>query len=305
MPYAVPPPERGTTPSGFRHRLLALLRNASREQGVSAQRLQHRVAFERLLARLSHAHWLLKGGFALELRYSWTHRPTKDLDLRTELPLRAALDALRTELVRFGAPDHFSFELGPTANEMQGAPGGAIRVPVVARLAGLVFAQFHVDLSSGDVVVGEPDQMTGSDLLSFAHIDPVQFPVYPIAQHLAEKLHAYTLPRDQENTRAKDLVDLVALAARESVDGGRLATSLRATFDARGTHESPAALPPPPARWSGAFRELLAESPATPVTDLQDGYLLAARFWDPVLSAAAGGMRWEPSERRWIPKATR
>lgn len=73
MRYAVPRPERATTPSGFRDRLLALLRNATRHEGIAAQRLQQRVAFERLLARLSHEHWLLKGGFALELRYSWTH----------------------------------------------------------------------------------------------------------------------------------------------------------------------------------------------------------------------------------------
>src|SRR5438034_4595286 len=105
---------------------------------------------------------------------------------------------------------------------MQGAPGGALRVPVAARLAGIIFAQFHLDLSSGDAVVGEPDVMVGSNLLDFAGIEPVRFPTYPITQHLAEKLHAYTLPRDQENTRAKDLVDLVALAALESVDGDRL-----------------------------------------------------------------------------------
>src|SRR4051812_15086139 len=77
MLCVVPRPERGTTPSGFRDRLLARLRNTSRQEGVSAQRLQQRVAFDRLLARLSHEHWLLKGGFALELRYSWTQRPTK------------------------------------------------------------------------------------------------------------------------------------------------------------------------------------------------------------------------------------
>src|SRR6476619_658561 len=100
MRCVVPRPERGTTPSGFRDRLLARLRNTSRQQNVSAQRLQQRVAFERLLARLSHAHWLLKGGFALELRYAWTHRPTKDIDLRTDLPLDEALNTLREEIAR-------------------------------------------------------------------------------------------------------------------------------------------------------------------------------------------------------------
>jgi hypothetical protein len=197
MPCAVPRPERGTTPSGFRHQLLARLRNSSQQQGVSAQRLQHRVAFESLLARLSHDHWLLKGGFA------------------------------------------------------------------------------------------------------FAGIDPVRFPAYPITQHLAEKLHAYTLPRDEENTRTKDLVDLVALAALESVDGDRLIASLRATFSARTSHGPPDVFPKPPERWSPAFRTLLAESPATPIANLEEGHELAAQFWNPVLARKVSGMGWVPSARRW------
>jgi predicted nucleotidyltransferase component of viral defense system len=41
--------------------------------------------------------------------------------------------------------------------------------------------------------------------------EPAWFPVYPVAQQFAEKLHAYTLPRDVENTRAKDLADMVWL----------------------------------------------------------------------------------------------
>jgi hypothetical protein len=179
----VPRPERGTTPSGFRDRLLALLRNAARQEGIAAQRLQQRVAFERLLARLSHEHWLLKGGFALELRYSWTHRPTKDIDLRTDVPLDTALSRLRAEM--------------------------------------------------------------------------------------------------------------------ECVDGDRLTSSLRATFAARGTHEPPDALPQPPARWTNAFAALLAESPRTPIASLQEGYELAAQFWNPVLADEVVGMRWEPDIRQW------
>ena len=300
----VPRPERGTTPSGFRHRLLALLRNRSRQEGVSAQRLQQRVAFERLLARLSHEHWLLKGGFALELRYSWTHRPTKDIDLRTTMPLEEALSVLREEIVRQPAGDPFTFELGTTATEMQGTPGGAIRVPVTTRLAGIAFAQFHLDLSSGDAVVGEPDLMVGSGLLDFAGIEPVSFPTYPVTQHLAEKLHTYTLPRDQDNTRVKDLVDLVALAAMESVDGDWLTDSVWATFGTRATHEPPDTLPQPPARWSNAFAALLAESPGTPIARLEEGYDLAARFWNPVLAHETSGMGWEPVARQWRARGT-
>ena len=32
-----------------------------------------------------------------------------------------------------------------------------------------------------------PETLVGSDLLAFAGIAPVRFPVYPLTQHLAEK----------------------------------------------------------------------------------------------------------------------
>jgi len=57
-----------------------------------------------------------------------------------------------------------------------------------------------------------------------------------VAQHLAAKLHAYTLPREQPNTRLKDLVDMVAMAAIDQVEADVLMRSVEATFEARGTH---------------------------------------------------------------------
>src|SRR4051812_42446835 len=74
---------RGSTPAAFRSQLLQRLRNRARAEQVPPQRFQQRVAFERLLARLAtDGTWILKGGFALELRYGWTYRPTRDIDLR-------------------------------------------------------------------------------------------------------------------------------------------------------------------------------------------------------------------------------
>src|SRR5687768_6763234 len=265
MPSRERPP-RGSTPAGFRAQLLEKLRTRARAEKVDARRLQNRVAFERLLARLDTGSngWLLKGGFALELRYGWRHRPTKDIDLRTEAPLPASLSALREALVRgqqSQQQDHFSFELGEPGPEMQGAPGGAWRIPTTARVAGEVFATFHIDLSSGDAVVQSPDMREGSDLLDFADITHIRVPIYPVTQHLAEKLHAYTLPRTKENTRTKDLVDLLVIAAVETVDGRDLLESLRATFDARKSHEIPASLPLPERWWAQPFKRLAEEGP--------------------------------------------
>ncbi len=292
--------ERGRTAAGFRVQLLARLRNAARAQGVSVERLQQRVAFERLLARLAGSgEWILKGGFALELRYGWGNRPTRDLDLRTTLHPAEAVDRLRRVLTAAQLPDHFTYELGDTAQEVQGAPGGGVRVRVVARVAGVAFAHFSIDLASGDPLVGQPEELRGSDLLGFAGIAPVRFPIYPVAQHLAEKLHAYTLPRTAENTRVKDLVDMISMVTLEQIDGTTLRASVEATFAARGTHPLPAAVAPPPDSWAVPFSRLAGETAIAPTGDLHEGAALVARFWNPVLASAVQGQVWHPGYQRW------
>jgi hypothetical protein len=276
------------------------MRNEALRSGIPALRLQQRIAFERLLARLStDGEWVLKGGFALQLRYGLQSRPTRDVDIRTPRALAEALQRFRLAIAVATATDHFSFELGEVAQELQGAPGGSLRVRVVALVAGLEFVTFHVDLSSGDALVDLPDVLRGSDLLQFAGITPVEFPVYPVVQHLAEKLHAYTLPRAQENTRVRDLVDLVIIAATETVEADRLSRSVEATFALRGTHPVPDHLPEPPASWALPFATIAAEVANLPPTNLREGHALAAQFWGPFLSRGAVHQVWLPPDRRW------
>lgn len=107
----------------------------------------------------------------------------------------AGLNALRRALGTGGIEDHFTFDLGETTQEMQGAPDGTVRVRVTARLAGLIFSEFHIDLSSGDAVVGPPELLQGSNLLSFAGIQPVRFSVYPVAQPFS----VFDLERSKSN----------------------------------------------------------------------------------------------------------
>jgi predicted nucleotidyltransferase component of viral defense system len=297
----MPPKERGRAPAGFRTQLLQRLRNEALRTGIPAQRLQQRIAFERLLARFPpDDEWVLKGGFALQLRYGLQARPTRDVDLRTPRQLTVALDRLRLAIAGATATDHFSFEFGEVARELQGAPGGSLRIRVVARVAGLVLATFHLDLSSGDALVDPPEILAGSDLLRFAGIAPIEFSVYPVPQHLAEKLHAYTLPRAQENTRVKDLVDLVIIADTEGVEADRLTRSVAATFAVRGTHPIPDRLPEPPASWVQPFATIAVEAVNLSTTSLAEGHALAAQFWDPFLGHGAVDGIWHPAQRRWI-----
>lgn len=296
-------PEHGASPEGFRDQLLARLRNESRRSGAPVQRLQQRVAFERLLARLpTDGSWVLKGGLALEFRYGLRSRQTRDIDLLVDTRPETAPASLQ-DILAINTADHFHFAIGGTS-VLEGAPGGTERVDVIARIAGIQFAAFHVDVSAGDALVGPVDVLEGSDLLAFAGHQSVRFPAYPIAQHLAEKLHAYSLPRANENTRVKNFVDLVLIAEREVVDGARVLASTQRTFSLRNTHPLPSALPQPPGTWAGAYRRLAAEAAGLTERELAAAFLFVERFWQPVLGRRANGLRWEPGAQTWVEART-
>ena len=68
----------------FRNALEDRLRTVAQERGVQIQGLRLKVAIERLLARLfveKDPPWLLKGGYAMELRFRPKARTMSDIDL--------------------------------------------------------------------------------------------------------------------------------------------------------------------------------------------------------------------------------
>ncbi len=79
---------------------------------------------------------------------------------------------------------------------------------------------FGVDVAFGDPLVGEPDIVTGDDILGFAGIAPPSLRLYPVVSHIAEKLHAFTMPRPRPNTRVRDLPDLALLATTGPIEWG-------------------------------------------------------------------------------------
>jgi len=66
----------------------------------------------------------------------------------------------------------------------------------------------------------------------------------PREQQFAEKLHAYTLPRQgATNTRVRDLVDMVLLIHSATLDRDRVTEAIRVTFERRKTHPLPKCAP--------------------------------------------------------------
>lgn len=265
------PPRKYTSAAAFRVALEDRLKRWAQVEGIDLLRLRRQAAFDRLLCRLfaeADAPWLLKGGYAMELRLK-TARTTRDIDLAMRrLPVASAdwdanvadvLESLR-EAGNLDLQDFFTFVFGDAMQDLDAAPSGGARFPVEARLAGRTFAKFHLDVSAGDVLREPYEALSGRDWLGFAGIAGTKFSAVSPEEQFAEKLHAYTLPRvGRENTRVKDLVDLVLLIERTQLDATRLPNAIRETFQRRKTHEIPSELIPPPDTWVSPFSELATE----------------------------------------------
>jgi len=149
----------------------------------------------------------------------------------------------------------------------------------------------------GEPILGEPELIVAKDSLAFAGIAPPHLRVYPLETHIAEKLHAYTMPRTRPNSRIKDLPDIALIATAGSVAASRVRAAVEQTFAFRGTHEVPSALPPPPAAWATPYAAIAREDELR-WTALADAFEAARAFLDPVL-AGPGDVLWDPLAWRW------
>lgn len=294
------------TSAAFKAALNARLRERARVSGLPIDRVRTLAVMERFLARavvVFPETTVLKGGLALELRLEKA-RTTKDIDLRLLGAPQATTALIAQAAARLVDPDdHLSFTAEPDPQHPtihgEGVIYDGFRYRVTASLAGARFGEvFGVDVSFADALHGDPVEVLGSDAFSFAGVPPIRVRVYPAGSHLAEKLHAYTLPRrGTENSRVKDLPDIALIAGIQGLIAGELRASITKTFAFRGTHDVPLAVPEPPPSWEDRYRRM-ADEESLPWPDLP--VLLAAvrGFLDPVLSGAHGA--WDPRSWRWI-----
>lgn len=273
----------------FKTSLEARFRTRSKEHGVSIQTLQLRFTIERLLARLFHDPdpiWLLKGGFAMDLRFRPRARTTRDVDLSIPLvppPSEAGLLVDLQKLLQMAADidlgDHMSFYFGEAQHELTNAPAGGARFLCEARLAGKVYSRFHLDVGCGDVPTSRPEQLTGDDILSFAGVEPAVVLAIPKSQQFAEKIHAYSFPwTDRENTRTRDLVDMLMMIERSPPDVDETREAIRATFGTRDSHPIPPRLNVPPTSWEREFARMALEAGLS-TTDYLVAFERVAAFW--------------------------
>jgi len=180
----------------------------------------------------------------------------------------------------------------------EGMPYGGKRFRASCFIAGRPYGNpFSVDVSIGESMFGTPDRMTARDVLGFAGVAPPSFLMIPVVAHVAEKFHAYTLPRQRLNSRVKDLPDIALLAGVGSLAARELQLALQQTFRARGTHDMPTRFPMPPEQWEAVYAAMAEEDDLNWKT-LAEVFSAARDFLEPVLLGNASGV-WSPASWSW------
>ena len=282
----MPGPNIYASAGAFRRALEDRLKRSAQVEKADVNRLRRQVAFDRLLARLfllDQPRWVLKGGYALELLFD-TARATIDIDLTLpgiDATGRQANDVVREMLQEASGvslDDWFEFTIAAPIMDLDAAPYGGARFPVDARMDARIFARFHLDVGIGDVVLQPVDLVACRDWLAFAGIAQPFVRIIPREQQFAEKLHAYTLPRNGPNSRVKDLIDLALLVQAGELVADRVNSALGATFERRATHAAPRRLDPPPDAWIKQFADLSENCLAG--LNMDDAFRKVRAFWE-------------------------
>ena len=295
-----------TTPQQFRASVEARLSPIAAETGRTINRTRTLLVMERFLARMVFVApdmFILKGGLALELRLERAST-TRDVDVLAHGGADAAEALLRAAAaVLFHPSDHIEFAVTPNPDSPEidgdGVRYNGRRFRITPSIAARPFGDsFGVDVATADAVLGAPDVLAGSDFFDRYGITRLRVPAYPLPTHLAEKLHALTLPRSQPNSRLKDLVDIALLSDLDGHEASLIGRAIERTFRFRASHRVPIRLPEPPIQWAAQYARMQRDEQLNWAT-LDDVLRAARALLDPVLAGTSG--RWHAPSAVWLP----
>lgn len=284
------------SPADFVRELAGRLRAPSPFDYERVARRRQTLLFERFVARMAARFGdalTLKGSLVLEYRLARAPA-TRDLELAIAGEERPLLATLR-EAASGDLSDFLTFEVAraraPSTDD--DTPWSEQHFRVLPKLAGKPYGRaFGVELTLAQASVGAPELVSGDDLLDFAGIGAPLLRLYPIATHIAETLHAYTLPRARTNANVRELPELALLASAQSLDARSLQEAMRQTFDLRATHPLPDHVPDPPAAWLAHYAAF-ARAERLPWADLDAASDAVHRFLNPLLAADLDAT-WDP-----------
>lgn len=164
-----------------------------------------------------------------------------------------------------------------------------------------VWVRFQIDLvADGIGMTGEPDKVPP---LTVVDDERTLWRAYSLVDHVADKVCAILeRPTGHPSTRFKDLIDLVVISTRVSVDAAP-----QAEAPAREAARRKLLLPhrfdvPDRALWQTGYRAEARRTVGIRARTLDDALAVVRPFLDPLLGTTATG-QWDPDHARWKPHA--
>jgi hypothetical protein len=261
--------------------------------------LQRQYAYDQLAERLYRLDdgWVIKGATALLAR-KVSVRHTIDIDV-----YRAGAIADVERQVRDAAAldigDWMRFEVGPavkiTANGAQAA-----RVKVRSFIGTKLWAPFQVDIvADGVVMTGTPDPVPPLTDVQITNRERATWQAYPLVDHVADKVCAI-LERHDDNpsTRFKDLIDLVAISGRVTVEADLQKQALAKEACRRNLHLPTTFDVPDRTLWERGYRSEARRTVGLEARNLVAALRAVRPFLDPLLGGTASGS-WDHETQAW------
>ena len=180
-------------------------------------RIQRRIALVAITAMLDRARdsygdpmFVVKGGSALELRYRFRARATRDIDLE----FTGTLDEIHEDVTACVVAGWSGFSGRVLDPQPLSIPWGSVtgqRLTVKLTYLGRSFANIPLEVATSKSPEFEYVHSLRLDPVGLPSPDPI--PCLSLSYQVAEKLHACTDPLDGErvNDRVSDLMDLILI----------------------------------------------------------------------------------------------
>lgn len=262
--------------------------------------------FHRLLCRVfanGNESFVLKGGHAMLAR-TVDARATRDIDL---LALQGDLGEALKELIRLAEidlGDFVTFEFAgthPIKAEDEYRSGLSVKfVPIIGTKR---MQQISIDLVVDEVPLEGAELITPADRIEIDGVQTCDYLVYPVEGALADKFCALIeIHGERTSSRVKDLVDIVVYAVTCAIDGEKLENRVRREAAIRGI-EAPSTFKVPEdwdASYAKRFKKLCTNTGLKSSLQTIDAAIgLAECLFNPVLSAEARGLHWNPLKCEW------
>ena len=211
-------------------------RNIANENAISIQQVLQNYMFERVLERLSKSEYkenfIIKGGLLLSSIMGINLRTTMDIDTNiTGINLdKEELLKILNEVLNMDIGDNVTFKIEKVEDIKQEEYYGGYQFKIIATYENIK-VQFHMDVSTGDVITPRAIEYKYKKLFDNSYIDILSYNQETI---IAEKLQSI-LERKITNSRMKDYYDLYFFVNYrwDNIDKKILPEAIVRTFSAR------------------------------------------------------------------------